>query len=389
MKKILTSMSVILLSLFAAVALPTQSSRAEVQVNLPADELPHKEPIEWWYYSGHLEDEQGRRYGVMAAFFAARMGNFPPAYFMIYHLSEKDEKKYRAGSVLGKNVLKMLKMFLSGLPEDLLEKVPPDLFDEEKIKQHHRFMKEKAKVRPDRLGLKFGEQTFIKTKEESENWADWMYKTRLVDDKFTVELEMTPTRGPMYVGGEGNVGMAQGENMYYYSLTRLASEGTITMGGEERKVRGTVWYDHQYGSFGREVKPVGWDWFCIQLEDGTDLNLSALRWPETGERFNELGTIMKADGSTTIIHDLIIEEQGKWTSPDTGITYPSGWILKIPSQEMEFVVTPEFPEQEMQTFGPMHAIWEGACGVEATVGGESMTGDGYTELVGYAVEKEK
>ena len=36
-------------------------------VNLPADELPHpKTQAEWWYFSGHLEDEQGRGYGENA-----------------------------------------------------------------------------------------------------------------------------------------------------------------------------------------------------------------------------------------------------------------------------------------------------------------------------------
>lgn len=390
MKRLLSLTPIVLVLSFAAAMLHPPAAAAAVQVSLPADELPHKEePIEWWYYSGHLEDEQGRRYGVMASFFAARMGNFPPSYFMIYQLSEKDEKKFHSGSVLGKNVMKMMKMFLSGLSEEMLEKVPPGIFDEEEIKRHHRFMKEDAKVRTDRLALKYDDQLFIKTKEDGENWAGWSYSTRLADKNFTIDLEMTPTRGPMYVGGEGNVGMYHGEDMFYYSFTRLAAEGVLNIGGEARKVRGTVWYDHQYGSFGKEVKPVGWDWFCIQIEDGTDLNLSALRWPETGERFNELGTIQKADGSTMVIHDLVIEERGEWTSAETGITYPSGWTLKIPSQEMEFAVAPEFPEQEMRTFGPMQAIWEGACRVEATVKGKRLRGDGYTELVGYAVEKKK
>jgi len=180
----------------------------------------------------------------------------------------------------------------------------------------------------------------------------------------------------------------EGEDMFYYSFTRLDATGTLTLGGETRSVRGTLWYDHQFGSFGATARPVGWDWFCVQLEDGTDMNLSALRYPDTGERFNRLGTVLRADGGVSVIHDLTIEPLGEWKSPDTGITYPSGWILAIPSLSAHITLRPVIPAQEMRTFGPMRAIWEGACDAEATVAGKQLKGVGYAELVGYGTPKD-
>ena len=84
---------------------------AAPQVSLPADEKPHANvPVEWWYYSGHLEDDAGRRYGVMASFFIARMGNMAPSYFMIYQLVEKDSKQFHSGSMIQKEMAPLMRM---------------------------------------------------------------------------------------------------------------------------------------------------------------------------------------------------------------------------------------------------------------------------------------
>lgn len=366
------------------------AAHAAPQVSLPADEKPHpKEPVEWWYYSGHLEDDAGRSYGVMASFFIARMGNMPPSHFMIYQLVEKDAKQFHSGSVIQKEMVTLMRMTFDALPPEYKAMLPEGYLSDESIAKHHRFIEGKPIAKPDRLALKYGGQIFKKSEGDGEtDWSRWAYETTLDDEAFHLELAMRPERGPMYVGGEGNVGMHQDEAMYYYSLTRLASSGTLTIGGEARAVHGTIWYDHQFGSMGKEIRPIGWDWFCLQLADGTDLNLSALRHPETGERFSRLATVQFADGSQTVTHDLVIEALGEWTSPDTGFTYPSGWVLAVPSLGMRFTVRPEFPRQEMRTFGPMQAIWEGACTVEAEVNGKPVAGLGYTELVGYNVPRQ-
>lgn len=363
------------------------SSATGVQVTLPKDEMPHAMPVEWWYYSGHLADGQGRRYGVMAGFFVVRAPGIPPCHFVIYQLVEKDGGKFHSGSVIEKEMIKVMKKVLAGLPEELTRKLPPDWKDVNAIEKYHRYMTSPAVVRNDQLSLKYGDELFEKTAGDGADWAEWKYRTAIVDPAFRFELEMKPERGPMFVGGEGNVGVKPGEDMFYYSISRLDTSGTITIGGEERKVKGTLWYDHQFGTFGRELRPIGWDWICLQLEDGTDLNLSAQRVPETDERFARLGTIMFADGSQKVVRDVVIEPLFRWTSADTGITYPLGWMIAIPSLEMHFTVKPVMQQQEMRTFGPLRAIWEGACTVDAVVGGKQLKGNGYTELVGYGTPK--
>lgn len=44
------------------------------EISLPADEGPHSRQIEWWYWTGHLETEDGREFGFEIAFFETSMG---------------------------------------------------------------------------------------------------------------------------------------------------------------------------------------------------------------------------------------------------------------------------------------------------------------------------
>jgi predicted secreted hydrolase len=68
----------------------------------------------------------------------------------------------------------------------------------------------------------------------------------------------------------------------------------------------------------------------------------------------------------------------RWTSPDTGATYPIRWHLSLPGHGVDAIVEAAFPEQEMAVkFGPIY--WEGAVTVTGTV-----TGVGFVEMTGYA-----
>ena len=51
-----------------------QSIRAR---SLPADDAPHDRLTEWWYYTGHLRDARGGRYGFEFVVFRAERGGFP------------------------------------------------------------------------------------------------------------------------------------------------------------------------------------------------------------------------------------------------------------------------------------------------------------------------
>ena len=63
---------------------------------------------------------------------------------------------------------------------------------------------------------------------------------------------------------------------YYYSRTAMDATGTVRLGDATLEVTGDAWFDHQWGDF-ISVGGGGWDWFAVNLDDGTDLTLSLVR----------------------------------------------------------------------------------------------------------------
>src|SRR4029079_16924004 len=68
-----------------------------------------------------------------------------------------------------------------------------------------------------------------------------------------------------------------GNASYYYSLTRMPATGTVRLEGERFAVRGLAWMDRAWSTRSRGRDLVGWDWFALQLSDGSDLMLYRLR----------------------------------------------------------------------------------------------------------------
>ena len=53
----------------------TELCRADSQVGLPADDGVHTgEAVEWWYWTGHLQDTTGRWFGYQVTFFVFGFG---------------------------------------------------------------------------------------------------------------------------------------------------------------------------------------------------------------------------------------------------------------------------------------------------------------------------
>ena len=75
----------------------------------------------------------------------------------------------------------------------------------------------------------------------------------------------------------------------------MAATGTVTLGDETLAVEGDAWFDHQWGDF-ISVGAGGWDWFAVNLDDGTDLTLSLVRAAD-GTYPLVYGTLVDADGT--------------------------------------------------------------------------------------------
>ncbi len=207
-------------------------------------------------------------------------------------------------------------------------------------------------------------------------------------DGYAIALDLTSEKAPVLHGDRGysRKGDSEGQASYYYSLTRLNANGTLTFGGKSHRVTGYAWMDQEFGSSILLPDQVGWDWFSLQLDDGTELMLFHLR-KKDGTVERPFGTFVPKEGPPEdLAHtEVKIGSQREWTSPHTKAVYPMGWKIEIPERNIRLSVVPAFEDQEL-TAAKSTAVtyWEGSVAVEGTSGGHSVRGRGYVELTGYA-----
>jgi predicted secreted hydrolase len=198
-----------------------------------------------------------------------------------------------------------------------------------------------------------------------------------------LRLRLRPVRSPV-LQGPGGVSRKSSREEFaslYYSLTRLATEGELEMGGRTASVRGESWMDKEFGSSQLAPDQAGWDWFALRLVDGRDLMLYLLRDKGGGVAFGS-GTLVDRDGHPRWLSaaDFRIQATGRWRSPATGADYPSGWTVEVPSAGLALRIEPEVVDQENRG-GSAPFYWEGA--VRVIGDGGAAAGAGFVELTGY------
>ncbi len=166
----------------------------------------------------------------------------------------------------------------------------------------------------------------------------------------------------------------------------MSAEGSVTLDGRTMTVDGEAWFDHQWGDF-ISVGGGGWDWFAVNLADGSDLTLSLVR-DRAGTNALVYGTYVDAEGTTIHLSAdaFRVTVTGHWTSPRTGAVYPAGWHVEVPDRHLVIDLTPTVAGQELDTRATTGVVyWEGSQVVRATRNGTPVAGEGYVELTGYAV----
>jgi predicted secreted hydrolase len=88
----------------------------------------------------------------------------------------------------------------------------------------------------------------------------------------------------------------------YYSFTRLATEGTLSLDGRTFPVRGTSWMDKEFSTSSLGPDQVGWDWLALRLADGRDLMLYLLR---------------RADGNADVARASLVSPEGNGAGAGT------------------------------------------------------------------------
>ena len=347
-----------------AAAEPTPRSVADPQpIELPRDDAAHERLTEWWYYTGHLRDESGGRWGFEYVIFRAERGSFPVAWAS--HLALTDETggrfTYAQRSEIGAQV---------------------------------------DRITPGAAGFDFALTGFDPTRPAVDDAAPWTISGSDGTDRLRAGAKAADTQGdqadialdlrlatdlpPALHDRDGWIDFGPAGGSYYYSRTRMAAEGTLTVDDRELTVDGLAWFDHQWGDF-IAVGGGGWDWFAINLDDGTDLTLSLVR-DRDGSYPLVYGTLIEEDGSTVHVprEAFSVEVTRRWTSPMTGADYPAGWRIELPGERLTIDLVPTVAHQELDTRATTGVVyWEGSQVVRGARDGQPLGGEAYVELTGY------
>jgi RND superfamily putative drug exporter len=323
-------------------------------IAFPADEAPHHRLTEWWYYTGHLATADGRRFGFEFVVFRAERGDFPGSWAA--HLALTDEAagrfRYDQRSFVGPGADRSTpgQGFALALPSIGADGVPSA---------------EGAWL----MGGRGGRDTL---------------SAASASGGFGLQLALDAGgRAPVLHDGDGWVDFGPAGGSYYYSRPRMVAAGVLTVDGAPLEVAGTAWFDHQWGDFISVGS--GWDWYAVNLVDGTDLTLSVVRAPD-GSSPLVYGTLVRADGSVEHLDRTAfgVTASGGWTSPTSGSTYPAGWRIDLPGEGLEIRLEPTLAGQELDTRATTGVVyWEGSQRVTATRAGRPLGGEAYVELTGY------
>jgi predicted secreted hydrolase len=324
--------------------------------HFPADHGPHPEfRNEWWYVTGNLADATGREFGYQLTLFRIALSPNQPT----------TDSAWRTNQVY------MGHFALTDVSSQ----------------QHHGF----ERFSRGAVGLAGAQATPFRVWLE-----DWqlsgteanVFSLRLRAREGGVALDlMLQASKPLVL--QGDRGLSQksaepGNASYYYSYTRLPTQGMVDLNGQTFAVQGSSWLDREWSTNALGPEQNGWDWFALQLEDGRDLMFYRLRGKDGGMDSFSKGVLVDAQGQTRLLRrdEVDLQPLGEWISPHTSDRYPAAWRLSLPGEKLDLTVMPKVADQEMRL---TVRYWEGTVAVTGHTGKNKIHGQGYLEMTPYVL----
>jgi len=310
-------------------------------IQFPRDHGAHPEvPLEWWYWTGHLQGSAGRQYGFQLTFFRLRD----------IHLAHFAWSDVASGRFTFEEKTHLALPGIAGASEQHL-----DVFNEDWSAS-------------DQKGAQ---------------------KLRLHTREGLLALTLSPAKPPVLHGESGLSRKGPGPDEYssYVSITRLNASGTLEKNGKTEALTGHAWFDHEWGPGGLPAGISGWDWFALILEDGSELMLYRMRQTDGTASPFSAGTYVPPAGPPRSVawKDVRLSPKTTWTSPRSKATYPAVWELGVASLGLEVTIAPLLADQELVTSASTNVTyWEGACKASGRLRGAPIGGRAYVEMTGYA-----
>ena len=322
--------------------------------SFPSDHGAHNSyRTEWWYFTGNLENPDGRKFGYELTFFRFALS----------------AKTHSSRSVWRNNQLYMAHLTLTDVKENRF-------YTDERFS---RAGNELAGAANNKYHVWLYDWSAT-----AEGKMDFPLRLRAKSDQFAIDLLLNTQKSLVLQGEQGlsRKSAEPGNASYYYSYTRLPTLGTLSIAGINHSVTGNSWMDREWSTSSLSKEQSGWDWFALQFSDNSELMFYQLRRKDGQQDNNSAGSFVLADSTKVPLkmQDVTIKILDTWRSPHSKINYPSRWRLSVPSQKLEVDIVPLINDQELNV---SFRYWEGAVSITGTKNGKAISGQGYVELVGY------
>ena len=323
----------------------------------PDDHGPHPDfRTEWWYFTGNLTSDDNRKFGYQ---------------FTIFRTALSKQKSERS-SVWNSNQIYMAHFAVTDIDGNKF------YFDERFSRDGNNLAG--AQINPFKVWVE--DWQIIQT--ESRTTVEFpTISIKAKTDKAEINFTLEAVKPFVLQGDEGlsQKGNQPGNASYYYSYTRLKTDGKIILAGKKFSVSGFSWMDREWSTSALSEDQKGWDWFALQLDDNTEIMYYQMRKIDGTPDIFSKGVYVNNDGSSQLLKkdDMVLSVSDYWLSP-TGEKYPSGWNLQIPSKEIDLKITPAVKNQLMDV---AVRYWEGSVKIEGKKSNTDIRGRGYVELTGY------
>jgi len=338
-------------------------------------------PLEWWFVQGYLEGDGFERHEFMLSLFRqTRSRDGAGVHMALLSTLEAKTGRHRVRSQVSPE---FVENFVHEAPRQLRKwGIEDHLADT--------FIQELAESGPPEPILSETAPVELTAQPFKAAWGDLLLSQsgdsitigfRLPEDGRSCALEARSRAGWLTEERAGGGGVGP---MAYYSCPRLTA-GYL----DQVPVSGEAWIDHQWGDYGwfrgadGDARLLGWDWFGINLSDGTDLIAIVHRDMRTRQAVDSSAIAFFPGERPRTVGEVSIAATRHWLSPETMIEYPVAWRIDIPSLAAKLSFEPAADNQEVPVFGFIDAIWEGAGHIEGTIDGGPVSGRARLELQGY------
>ena len=317
------------------------------RIGFPGDEGFHPgESTEWWYINGHITGEStGDYYTFMISYF------YEPIYifdgFRIFNLCNETTREFYDET---------LPCDYESIAEDSLNIIAtvgyPTTHYEEWVTQT----------------------------DSGGTMKPFQYHIAAISENGAIDINCNTVKRPLIIADSGFLYQGRSGYTYYYSQSMMEISGSITFNSTTENISGFGWLDRQFGSFNPN-EGEEYEWFCIQLDNGTDLNIWNIftddnKIPDTSTY--RICSIYINDSSSFTTSEFNIERLEFAFANDSARCYSQKWHLLADTFDIDLVISAQNSDNEVEL--PFR-FFEGSIDINGTMQGAATQGKGFTELL--------